>query len=139
MQPPRMLVVFRSVTNDKIMRKAVFLVTIVAVSLTALAQEREYQTVFDNQDLRISGLGGPFMQFTAVAGEFGHMMGLIDEYEDSRCPNRATATSPGVKTDNSIMGDYRKEGKTTATIKPRHVTELAERIGKKMGLKLEAG
>jgi hypothetical protein len=39
------------------------------------AQEKEYRTIFDNQELRISGMGGPFMQFTSVAGEFGHMMG----------------------------------------------------------------
>ncbi|MCK4751722.1 MAG: hypothetical protein KAT15_31920, partial [Bacteroidales bacterium] len=38
-------------------------------------QEKEYQTIFDNKDLRISGMGGPFMQFTGIAGEFGHMMG----------------------------------------------------------------
>lgn len=75
MQPPLLDVVFRDVTNDKIMKKATFLAIILAVSLTAFSQEKEYQTVFDNQDLRISGLGGPFMQFTTVAGEFAHMMG----------------------------------------------------------------
>jgi len=46
-----------------------------ALSSVLFSQEREYRTIFDNQDLRISGMGGPFMQFTSVAGEFGHMMG----------------------------------------------------------------
>ena len=53
------------------MKKLIFLAVLLIVSLTAFSQEKEYQTIFDNQDLRISGLGGPFMQFTGVAGEFG--------------------------------------------------------------------
>ena len=57
------------------MKKVTFLAIILSVSITAFSQEKEYQTIFDNKDLRISGLGGPFMQFTSVAGEFAHMMG----------------------------------------------------------------
>lgn len=57
------------------MKKAIFISLILALSLSVFSQEKEYQTIFDNQDVRISGLGGPFMQFTAVAGEFAHMMG----------------------------------------------------------------
>lgn len=57
------------------MKKVIFLGLILAINLAAFSQEKEYQTIFDNRDVRISGLGGPFMQFTAVAGEFGHMMG----------------------------------------------------------------
>ena len=57
------------------MKKLIFLGIILAVTLTAFSQDKEYQTIFDNKELRISGMGGPFMQFTAVAGEFGHMMG----------------------------------------------------------------
>lgn len=57
------------------MKKFIFIFAFVAVSTMVLSQEREYQTILDNQDLRISGMGGPFMQFTSVAGEFGHMMG----------------------------------------------------------------
>lgn len=75
MQPLYIDVVFRFVTNDKIMKKAILLGSILTISLTLFSQEKEYQTIFDNQDLRISGMGGPFMQFTVVAGEFGHMMG----------------------------------------------------------------
>ena len=67
------------------MKKATFLAIILAVSINVFSQDREFQTVFDNQDLRISGLGGPFMQFTSVAGEFAFMMGgggavLLDDF-----------------------------------------------------------
>ena len=57
------------------MKKIALILAVLAVSFTLFSQEREYQTILDNQDLRISGMGGPFMQFTAVAGEFGHLMG----------------------------------------------------------------
>ena len=58
------------------MRKAIIILLILAAGITAFSQdEREYRTILDNQDLRISGLGGPFMQFTSVAGDFGFMMG----------------------------------------------------------------
>ena len=57
------------------MKKSIFFMLFLALASALFSQEREYQTIFDNQDLRISGLGGPFMQFTSVAGEFGHMMG----------------------------------------------------------------
>ena len=57
------------------MRKAIFILLILAAGTTAFSQDREYRTILDNQDLRISGLGGPFMQFTSVAGDFGFMMG----------------------------------------------------------------
>lgn len=56
-------------------RKATLLALMLAATLTTFSQEKEFQTIFDNKDLRISGMGGPFMQFTTVAGEFGHMMG----------------------------------------------------------------
>lgn len=57
------------------MKKSLFILAFLALHLVVFPQEREYQTIFDNGDLRISGLGGPFMQFTSLAGEFGHMMG----------------------------------------------------------------
>ena len=75
MQPPALDIVFSGVTNDKIMKKAILFGIILTIGLTLFSQEKEYRTIFDNQDLRISGMGGPFMQFTGVAGEFGHMMG----------------------------------------------------------------
>jgi len=57
------------------MKKSIFIVLFLVFTSVLFSQERAYQTIFDNQDLRISGMGGPFMQFTSVAGEFGHMMG----------------------------------------------------------------
>lgn len=67
------------------MKKAIFTGIILAICLASFSQEKEYQTIFDNQDLRISGMGGPFMQFTGVAGEFAHMMGgggavMLDDF-----------------------------------------------------------
>ena len=56
------------------MRKYIFILLILAVGATVFSQEREYRTLLDNTDLRISGMGGPFMQFTTVAGEFGFML-----------------------------------------------------------------
>ena len=75
MQLVHLVVVLRSKIIDSMMKKVIFLGLILAINLAAFSQEKEYQTIFDNRDVRISGLGGPFMQFTAVAGEFGHMMG----------------------------------------------------------------
>ena len=57
------------------MKKITIVLVILSVSVMGFAQEREYRTIFDSKDLRISGMGGPFMQFTSIAGEFGHMMG----------------------------------------------------------------
>ena len=56
-------------------KKVMLFALVLVVAVTAFSQEREYRTLLDDQDLRISGMGGPFMQFTSVAGEFGHMMG----------------------------------------------------------------
>lgn len=78
MQLPLSDLVFKDKINDQIMKrmKIVVLVGIFLTTVfTVFGQEREYQTILDNQNLRISGMGGPFMQFTSVAGEFGHMMG----------------------------------------------------------------
>lgn len=85
MQPAGRGVVFRDKINTKIMKKSFLLLFILAVGTTVFSQEKEYRTILDNQDLRISGLGGPFMQFTTVAGEFGFMMGgggavLLDNF-----------------------------------------------------------
>lgn len=70
------------------MKKATLFLVALSFSIAAFTQEtreKEYRTIFDNKDLRISGMGGPFMQFTAIAGEFGHMMGggggvMINEF-----------------------------------------------------------
>ncbi|MFZ5939059.1 MAG: hypothetical protein ACOYXB_00670 [Bacteroidota bacterium] len=58
------------------MKKLALFILAVLIPLALSAQdEREYHTVFEGKPLRITGMGGPFMQFTSVAGEFGHMMG----------------------------------------------------------------
>jgi len=57
------------------MKKVTVVAIALAISLLSFGQEREYQTIVDFNDVRISGLGGPFMQFTAVDGEFAHMLG----------------------------------------------------------------
>ncbi|MCK4746173.1 MAG: hypothetical protein KAT15_04020, partial [Bacteroidales bacterium] len=57
------------------MKKATFFGFILLIAITAYSQDREYQALVDFDNVRISGLGGPFMQFTAVDGEFAHMMG----------------------------------------------------------------
>jgi hypothetical protein len=75
MQPESLGVVLRDKTNDKMMKRILLFTMIMATGLSAFSQEKEFQTIFDNRDVRISGMGGPFMQFTSVAGEFGHMMG----------------------------------------------------------------
>jgi len=67
------------------MRKSMLIFLFLSVGATVFSQEREYRTLLDNKDLRISGMGGPFMQFTTVAGEFGFMMGgggavLLDDF-----------------------------------------------------------
>ena len=67
------------------MKKTIILLFVVVLSSAAFSQEREYRTILDNKDLRISGMGGPFMQFTSVAGDFGFMMGgggavLLDDF-----------------------------------------------------------
>lgn len=57
------------------MKKATLLGIILAIAITANSQDKEYQTLFDFNDVRISGMGGPFMQFTSINGDFAHMMG----------------------------------------------------------------
>jgi hypothetical protein len=46
-----------------------------AVNILAQEKEREFQTLVDFDHARISGMGGPFMQFTAISGDFAHMLG----------------------------------------------------------------
>lgn len=67
------------------------------------------------------------------AHEVGHQIGQLDEYVDPEVINRATATSPGVFTDNSIMGNYPAEGPARAEAKLRHGEALAAQIGTAMG------
>jgi len=57
------------------MKKFTIILLALTLATTVKAQEKEFQTIFDNQNLRVSGMGGPFMQFTSVAGDFGFLMG----------------------------------------------------------------
>jgi len=57
------------------MKKLTLIVSILTVMVLSHAQDREYKTLVDLESSRISGMAGPFMQFTAVDGEFAHMMG----------------------------------------------------------------
>lgn len=63
------------------------------------------------------------------AHELGHHLGLKDEYVDASAPSRATATSPGVHTDNSLMGNYYSEGRGKAGLKLRHGQTIAGHVG----------
>jgi hypothetical protein len=45
------------------------------VLLGTYAQDDDFQTIFDRQELKISGFGGPMMDFSAVDGQFAHFMG----------------------------------------------------------------
>ena len=57
------------------MRKATLAGLILLISITSWSQEKEYKTIVDFNDTRISGMGGLMMQFTAIDGEFAHMLG----------------------------------------------------------------
>jgi hypothetical protein len=57
------------------MKKATVIGFILVIAVTAFSQDREYQSLIEFDEIRISGLAGPFMQFTAIDGEFAHMMG----------------------------------------------------------------
>jgi len=57
------------------MRKATLAGLILLFSITSWSQDKEYKTIVDFSDARISGMGGLMMQFTAVDGEFAHMLG----------------------------------------------------------------
>jgi hypothetical protein len=67
------------------------------------------------------------------AHELGHTLGPNDEYVDATVVGRATATSPDVHRDNSIMGQYFEEGIEWAEAKLRHGQNLAARIGRATG------
>lgn len=64
------------------------------------------------------------------AHELGHLIGLRDEYVDNTVPNRRRANSPGVHSDNSLMGDYPNEGPDNAVVHQRHADKIAGDIGR---------
>jgi hypothetical protein len=81
-----------------------------------------------------------FVDSSAIdrAHELGHQLGMFDEYVDPNVANRATAASPGVRTDHSIMGNYPVEGVARARAKLRHGRRLAWNIGETTGRRLRA-
>jgi hypothetical protein len=79
LQPPVNYPVFDD--RDKIpltisiMKKLLFIIIGFIICLNLSAQEdEEIQTLF-GQGTKITGFGGPFMNFTIMNGEFAHMMG----------------------------------------------------------------
>ena len=70
------------------------------------------------------------------AHEFGHQLGLKDEYVSASATNRATATSPGVFKDHSIMGAHYSEGAALAEGKARHARTIGGHIGGATGMTL---
>jgi hypothetical protein len=75
MQPVFLLLVFIAKSIVKIMRKATLVGLILLIAMTSWSQEKEYKTIVDFNEARISGMGGVMMQFTAVDGNFAHMLG----------------------------------------------------------------
>lgn len=47
---------------------------LVLLIMEVKAQDNGFQTIF-NRPLRISGMGGPFMHFSVIDGQFAHFMG----------------------------------------------------------------
>lgn len=72
------------------------------------------------------------------AHEMGHQLGFKDEYIDAAAPNRANKDAPGVKTDNSIMGNYYTEGIGKADVKSRHGDQLATDVSAATGMSFTA-
>ena len=56
------------------MKKLIVLFISILCCLSVFTQEEEIQTIF-KKGTRISGFGGPFMDFTLINQEFAHMMG----------------------------------------------------------------
>lgn len=75
MQPTVGLLVFNTKSIATIMRKATLAGLILLITITSWSQEKEYKTIVDFNDARISGMGSLMMQFTAVDGDFAHMLG----------------------------------------------------------------
>ncbi len=57
------------------MKKATFILILIASSLMIKAQDDEMRTLFGNKPIHLGGFGGPFMSFTTIDGKFAHIMG----------------------------------------------------------------
>jgi hypothetical protein len=69
------------------------------------------------------------------AHELGHQLGLFDEKIDPNVDDRKDEKSPGVFRDNSVMGDYMKEGIDKAAAKLRHGESIMAEVGRVLGKK----
>jgi hypothetical protein len=67
------------------------------------------------------------------AHELGHQLGLKDEYIDAGAESRKDKDAPGVRTDNSLMGNFWTEGVDKASVKTRHAQDIANLIGGETG------
>jgi hypothetical protein len=58
------------------MKRIIFLLVAITIAVCAFSQEdEEFKSLFGNKPIRVSGFGGPIMNFSAVDGEFAHFMG----------------------------------------------------------------
>jgi hypothetical protein len=73
-------------------------------------------------------------QFIIRAHEVGHALGLPDEYIDLTSRHRRTPEAPGIFRDNSLMGNFFKEGIEQAELKPRHGELLAKQLSESIGI-----
>ena len=91
---------------------------------------------------------------TTHAHEVGHSaFGLVDEYVDADSPQRADPSQPGVRTDDTVMGDYwlkdefgkylfDSEGRlvpnSNAGLKPRHLEQMSRLWNSSFGDRLRS-
>ncbi|MFC2086925.1 hypothetical protein ACFLSA_02025 [Bacteroidota bacterium] len=57
------------------MKKLIISVLVIISSFGLYAQDYEFKTILGSDDIRLTGFGGPFMQFSQVDGKFAHFMG----------------------------------------------------------------
>ena len=82
MQPKRIIAVVSGRYNFNVMKK-IAIAFVLCFSFMFLAmgqQDDEFKTVFPKREkgerkLKVTGFGGPMMQFTSIGGDFAHMMG----------------------------------------------------------------
>ena len=68
---------------------------------------------------------------TTRAHELGHQLGLLDEYVDSRVPDRTSESSSGVYSDDSLMRSHKAED---ADVRLRHGETIGADISSATGI-----